>query len=108
MYMIGLFQRLGITEEVKTKARQTPPGIAVGELVARGEADLGFHQVSELLPVAGIEIIGALPPELQQVTVFSSGIHVTAKDPAAARALVQFLASPRAIPVIRKNGMDPG
>jgi molybdate transport system substrate-binding protein len=107
-YMVGLFQRLGIAEEVKAKGRQTPPGVAVGELIARGEVELGFHQVSELLPVAGIDILGPLPPELQQVTVFSSGIHVAAKDPAAARALVQFLASPRAIPLIRKGGMEPG
>jgi molybdate transport system substrate-binding protein len=107
-YMVGLFQRLGIAEEVKAKGRQTPPGVAVGELIARGEVELGFHQVSELLPVAGIDILGPLPPELQQITVFSSGIHLATKDREAARALVQFLASPRAIPFIRKNGMEPG
>ena len=107
-YMAGLFQRLGIAEEVKAKGRQTPPGVAVGDLIARGEVDLGFHQVSELLPIAGIEIVGPLPPELQHVTIFSSGILVAAKNPAGARALVQFLASPRAIPLIRKSGMEPG
>lgn len=107
-YMVGLFQRLGIAEEAKAKGRQTLPGVAVGELLARGEVELGFHQVSELLPVAGIDIVGPLPPELQQITVFSSGIHVAAQDPAAARTLVQFLASPRAIPLIRKAGMEPG
>ena len=107
-YMVGLFQRLGIADDVKGKSRQTPPGVAVGELIARGEVELGFHQVSELLPVSGIEILGPLPPELQHVTVFSSGIHVAARHPAAARALVQFLASPRASPLIRKNGMEPG
>ena len=78
----------------ESKSRQTLPGVAVGELIARGEVDLGFHQISELLPVAGIDIVGPLPPELQHVTVFSSGIHVAARDPAAARALIQFLASP--------------
>ena len=107
-YIVGLFQRLGISEEVKSKSRQTLPGVAVGELIARGEVDLGFHQISELLPVAGIDIVGPLPPELQHVTVFSSGIHVAARDPAAARALIQFLASPGGLTVIRKNGMEPG
>jgi len=107
-YIVGLFQRLGISEEVKPKSRQTLPGVAVGELIARGEVDLGFHQTSELLPVAGIDIVGPLPPELQHVTVFSSGVHVTARDRAAARALTRFLASPGGVPVIRKNGMEPG
>lgn len=107
-YIVGLFQRLGISEEVKPKSRQTLPGVTVGELIARGEVDLGFHQISELVPVAGIDIVGPLPPELQHVTVFSSGIHVAARDPAAARALIQFLASPGGVPVIRKNGMEPG
>ena len=78
-YMVGLFQRMGIAEEVKAKSRQAPPGVAVGELIVRGEVELGFHQVSELLPVAGIDILGPLPPELQEVTLFSSGIHVAAR-----------------------------
>lgn len=107
-YMLSLFQRLGIAEEIKAKSRQTSPDVAVGDLVARGEVELGFHQVSELLPVAGIDIVGPLPPELQQLTVFACGIHVAAKDAVAARALVQFLVSPSAIPVIRKKGMEPG
>jgi len=108
IYIVGLFQRLGISEEVKPKSRQTPPGVAVGELIARGDVELGFHQLSELLPVAGIDIVGPLPSELQHVTVFSSGIHIAAKDLAAARELVRFLASPDGVPVIRKNGMEPG
>ncbi len=107
-YIAGMFQQLGIWEVVKPKSRQTPLGVAVGELIARGEVDLGFHQMSELLPVAGIDIIGPLPPELQHFTMFSSAIHVAARDPSVARALIQFLASPSAVPVIRKNGMEPG
>ena len=107
-YITGLFQRMGIADEVKPKSRQARPGVPVGELVARGEAELGFHQISELLPVPGIDIVGPLPPELQRITTFSSGIHVAAKDSAAARALVQFLVSPAAVPVIRKMGMEPG
>jgi molybdate transport system substrate-binding protein len=107
-YIVSLFQRLGIADEVKARSRQAPPGVAVGEMIVRGEVELGFHQISELLPVSGIDILGPLPPELQHVTTFSSGIHVAAKDAAAARALVRFLASPAAAPVLRRKGMEPG
>jgi len=105
--MNSLFQRMGIAEELKPKLKQAPPASMVGEMVARGEVDIGFHQVSELIHVAGIEYLGPLPPEIQQVTVFSSGIHVGAKDPNVAKALVDFLHSPSAAPVIKKNGMEP-
>ena len=79
----------------------------VGDLIARGEVELGFQQLSELLPVAGIDVIGMLPPEDQEFTVFSAGIHAGAKEPAAAKALAQFLASPATAPVKRKKGMEP-
>ena len=107
-YILSMFRRLGISDEVKPKSHQTAPGVAVGELIVRGEAELGFHQLSELLPVAGIDIVGPLPPELQHLTVFSSGVHSAARDPGAARALIQFLASPEAASAIRKNAMEPG
>lgn len=106
--MVGLFQPMGIAEEVKSKSGQTPPGVTVGALIARGEVELGFHPVSELLPIAGIDILRPLPPELQHVTLSSSRIHGAASDPATAWALVRFLASPAAEPVIRQNGMEPG
>jgi len=76
-------------------------------VVARGEAEIGFQQVSELLPVAGIDLLGPLPAEVQQITVFSAGLHVGAKEPDAARALINFFTAPAAIPVIRKKGMEP-
>ena len=79
----------------------------VGEMVARGEVEIGFHQVSELIHVAGIDYLGPLPPEIQEITTFSSGIHVGAKDLSAAKALVDFLNSPSAAPVIKRNGMEP-
>jgi molybdate transport system substrate-binding protein len=107
-YIAGLFQRMGIADEMKPKVRQTPPGVAVGDLIARGEAEIGFQQVSELLPIAGIDFLGPLPPDIQEFTVFSGGIHVAAKAPAAAAALVRFLGSPGSVPAIRKKGMEPG
>jgi molybdate transport system substrate-binding protein len=107
-YLAGLFRRMGIADELKPKIRQTPPGVAVGDLIARGEAEIGFQQVSELLSIGGIDFLGPLPPDVQQITVFSAGLHVGAKEPGSARALVQFLTSPAAVPVIKQKGMEPG
>jgi molybdate transport system substrate-binding protein len=108
VYMEGLFQRLGIADEIKPKLKQTQPGNPVGEVIARGEAEIGFQQVSELLPIAGIDYIGPLPPDIQHITVFSGGIHTGAKQPDAAKALVKFITAPAAVPVIKKKGMEPG
>ena len=107
VYMNSLFQRMGIADELKPKLKQAPPASLVGDMVARGEVDIGFHQISELLHVSGIDYLGPLPPEIQQITVFSSGIHASAKDATAAKALVDFLHSPSAAPVIKKHGMEP-
>jgi molybdate transport system substrate-binding protein len=107
VYLVRMFERMGIADELKSKTRQAPSGVPVGLLVARGEAELGFQQLSELLPVAGIEIIGMLPPEAQEITVFSAGIHAGATQPAAAGALVQFLTSPASAAAKRKKGMEP-
>ena len=107
-HITAMISRMGITDEVKAKILQTKPGNPVGMVVARGEAEIGFQQVSELLPVAGITFLGPLPPDVQNITVFSGGVHTAAKEPAAARALMQFLGSPAATPVIRKHGMEPG
>jgi molybdate transport system substrate-binding protein len=101
-----MFQRLGIADQVLPKSRNAH-GERVGALVARGEAEIGFQQVSELLPEPGIDYVGELPPEVQRVTVFSAGIVVGAKQPAAAKSLIDFLASERAVPVIRKTGLEP-
>ena len=108
VYMEGLFRRLGIADEIKPKLKQTQPGNPVGEVIARGEAEIGFQQVSELLPIAGIDYIGPLPPDIQHITVFSGGIHTGAKQPDAAKALVKFINAPAAVPVIKKKGMEPG
>ncbi|TMH06433.1 MAG: ABC transporter substrate-binding protein [Betaproteobacteria bacterium] len=106
-YITELFQRMGIADELKPKLRQAPLGVPVGELIARGEVEIGFHQMSELLPVAGIDILGPLPADIQQFTVFSAGVSTGAKTPDAAKELVKFLTAPGATPLIRKKGMEP-
>lgn len=106
IYIASLFQRMGIADAIKARIKQVQ-GEPAGAVVARGEAEIGFQQMSELLPVAGIDLIGPLPADVQQITVFSAGIHVGAKSPDAARALVRFLTAPAAAPVIRRKGMEP-
>lgn len=107
-HVAGLFEKMGIADRIKAKMTQTPSGVQVGEVVARGEADLGFQQISELLHVKGIDYLGPLPAEIQHITVFSAGLHVGAKEAEAAKALVRFLSAPAAAPIIRKTGMEPG
>jgi len=91
---------------VKGKHRAIPAE-PVAAVVARGEAEIGFQQISELLPVPGIDIVGQLPPEVQKITVFSAGIASVSKEPDAGKALIKFLASPSARDAIVKSGMEP-
>ena len=106
VYIISLFSRMGIADELKPKSRQVK-GEPVGAVVARGEAEIGFQQISELLPVPGIDLVGPLPADIQQITFFAAGLQASATDPAAAQALVKFITAPAAAAVIRKSGMDP-
>jgi molybdate transport system substrate-binding protein len=106
IYLAGLFQRMGIADQIQSKVRVVQ-GEPAGGVVARGEAEIAFQQVSELLPVPGIELVGPLPPDIQKITVFSAGLHVAANAPDAARTLVAYLKAPAAAPVIRKKGMEP-
>jgi molybdate transport system substrate-binding protein len=101
-----LFPRLGVADQIKHKAKRIESE-RVGAVVARGDAELGFQQVSELLPIAGIDYVGPLPEAVQQVTVFSAGIATKAREPEAAKALIRFLGSPAARPVITKSGLEP-
>ncbi|ACL57712.1 substrate-binding domain-containing protein [Methylobacterium nodulans] len=101
-----LFRRLGIADAVKAKARMIPAE-PVGAVVARGEAEVGFQQLSELKPVPGIEIVGLLPAEVQLYTEFSAGRVEGSRAPEAASALIGFLASPDAAGAIRESGMEP-
>ena len=101
-----MFQRLGIADAVNDKARKIPAEPVAG-VVARGDAEIGFQQISELRPVAGVDIVGPLPSELQTVTIFSAGIATVSREPEAGRALIKFLASPAASAAIIKSGMEP-
>src|SRR5260370_5261053 len=100
-----MFAKLGIATEMTDKAQKIP-ATPVGEIVARGDAEIGFQQFSELKPVQGIDIVGPLPNELQKVTVFSAGIATVSKEPDAGKALIKFLASPTARAEIVKSGME--
>jgi molybdate transport system substrate-binding protein len=102
-----LFERWGIAREIEGRIVQAPPGVAVGSLIARGEVDLGFQQLSELLNLSGVDVLGPLPPAIQIVTTFSAGIAATSAQADAARALLEFMASPRCDAVKRANGMEP-
>ena len=107
VYMLSVFEKLGIAGEVRGKLKQTPSGVFVGTLIASGQTEVGFQQISELVHFAGIDYVGPLPGELQRMTVFSAGIHAGAKRADAARALVRFITAPVAAPVIRKHGLEP-
>ena len=100
-----LFQRLGIADQVTTKSRMIPAE-PVGLVVARGEAEIGFQQISELKPIPGIELVGPLPDEVQKITIFSSGIVTGSKEPSAAKSLITFLASPAATKAITASGLE--
>jgi molybdate transport system substrate-binding protein len=101
-----MFRKLGIEEAMKDKASKIP-ATPVGEIVAMGEAEIGFQQIAELKPVAGIDIVGPLPADLQKVTVFSAGVATVSKEPEAGRALIRFLTSPIASAEIVRSGMEP-
>ena len=101
-----LIPRLGIAEQVRGKARMIPAE-PVAKVVARGDAQIGFQQLSELKPVAGIEIVGLLPGDAQKVTVFSAGLATNAPQPAAGKALIDFLASDRAKKTLVDAGLEP-
>jgi molybdate transport system substrate-binding protein len=102
-----LFERWGIAEELKRRIVQAPPGVPVGTLVARGEVELGFQQLSELMSLPGIDVLGPLPPAIQIITTFSGGAASASTQPDAARALLTFMASPAVAEVKRQNGMEP-
>ena len=101
-----LFPRLGMTDEMKRKGRRIESE-RVAAVVARGDAEIGFQQVSELLSVPGVSYVGPLPPGAQRVTIFSAGVAAAAREPGAAARLISFLASPAAHAAIRKSGLEP-
>ncbi|MFT4192525.1 MAG: substrate-binding domain-containing protein [Comamonas sp.] len=107
VYLAKLFERWGLADEIQGRIVQAPPGVPVGSLVARGEVELGFQQLSELLNLPGIRVVGPLPEAIQVVTLFSAGLAATSQQPQAVRALVDFLASPEAAAIKRGQGMEP-
>jgi molybdate transport system substrate-binding protein len=100
-----LFPRLGIADQITTKLKMSEG--TVGTLVANGEVEIGFQQISELLPVPGIDYVGPLPAEVQRETIFSAGIVAWASNPALARAAIEFFTSPANAELIRKTGLEP-
>jgi molybdate transport system substrate-binding protein len=106
-YLARLFERWGIAETIAPRLVQAPPGVPVATLLARGDVELGFQQLSELMDVPGVDVIGPLPPEIQAVTTFSGAICASSKRPEAARAFLSFLASPAADAAKRRRGMEP-
>ncbi len=101
-----LFHKLGIEEQMRGKAHMIP-ATPVAEIVARGEADLGFQQKAELLPVPGVTFVGLLPAAVQSVTVYSAGIAAAAREPEEGRRLIRYLASAEAAPVLARMGLQP-
>jgi molybdate transport system substrate-binding protein len=105
IYLSGLFDKLGIAADIKPKAKLKQGGY-VAELIASGEADLGLHQISEILPVKGVRLVGPLPPEIQNYTIYAIAIGADAKQPDAARALIKLLTGPAAESVLKVRGME--
>jgi molybdate transport system substrate-binding protein len=108
VYMARLIAKWGLTDQLKGKIVPPIPDVPIGEMVARGDAEIGFQQVSELLPVKGIDYLGPLPADIQEITVFSAALHKAVGPTDAARALLKFLTAPEAAAIIRKTGMEPG
>ena len=106
-HLVRLFERWGIADAIAPRIVQAPPGVPVGALVASGAVELGFQQLSELMHLTGIDVIGPLPPEIQVVTVFSAAVCTASNHGSAAHALLAFLASPEADAAKRRHGMEP-
>lgn len=105
IYVARMLEKLGIADEMKSKSRLIPGG-AVAEHIAKGEAELGIHQISEILPVKGVTLVGPLPADLQNYTVYAAAVSATAKEPAGAKALVEMLSGPAAAGVLKAKGME--
>ena len=106
--LASLFERWGIADTLRDRIVQAPPGVPVGQLVAEGKVELGFQQLSEMMNLPGIAVLGPLPAEIQIITTFSAGLSVTSSQPDAVRALLTFMVSPGVANIKRDNGMEPG
>jgi molybdate transport system substrate-binding protein len=106
-HLARLFERWGIAETIRSRIVQAPPGVAVATLVASGQVQIGFQQLSELIHKPGIHVVGVLPPEIQVTTLFSAGVCATSTQAEAARAWLAFIASPESEGAKRRHGMEP-
>ena len=107
VYLEKLFERWGVLASIRSRIVVPPPGVPVASLVASGKAELGFQQLSELLNVAGIEVLGPLPASIQTITTFSAGISVRCEQPQRAMQLLDYMGLPAAIPIKQRYGMEP-
>ncbi|WP_397406906.1 substrate-binding domain-containing protein [Polaromonas sp.] len=105
--LAGLFERWGIAGEIRNRIVTPPPGVPVGSLVARGEVELGFQQLSELMHLEGITVLGPLPPAIQIITTFSAGVCSGTRYAEAVRTMLAFMNTPQAAEAKRRQGMDP-
>lgn len=105
-YLQQLFERWGILQEIQSKIVVAPPGVPVGSLVAKGECELGFQQLSELMNLKGIDVLGPLPPAIQTLTIFSGGVSTTCTQSETARRVLDYMASPATGEVKRRHGME--
>ena len=105
IYLTGLFDKLGIAADIKPKAKLKRGGY-VADLIANGEAELGLHQISEILPVKGVKLVGPLPAEIQNYTTYAAAVGADAKQPDAARALIKLLTGAAAEGVLKARGME--
>jgi molybdate transport system substrate-binding protein len=108
VHIAAVIQKWGLADQLKAKIVPPIPNVPIGDVVAHGDAEIGFQQVSELLPIKGIDYLGPLPADIQEVTVFSAGLHNAAAQAEAGRALLRFLTAPEAAAIKRKTGMEPG
>ena len=106
IFVADMLKRLGIADQVKPKERLKQGG-AVADLIASGVARLGIHQISEILPVKGVTLVGPLPPDIQNYTIYAAGVGAASKQPDAAKALIAYLSGPDAAPVLKQKGMEP-
>lgn len=106
-HLLKLFERWGVADEVARRTVQAPPGVPVASLVAKGEVELGFQQLAELMNVPGVEVVGLLPEGAAFITTFSAGLGLHTKQAAAARAALDFMNSPEGAGIKRRHGMEP-
>lgn len=107
VFLTTLFERWGIAQAIASRLVQAPPGVPVGTLVARGEVELGFQQLSELMHLEGISVIGTLPPAIEFITTFSAALGLGSAQAEAVREMLQFMTSPETAAAKRRQGMEP-